>query len=213
MMMKIVTRPPDSIRLLVNREYPLPAEYEPNDLVIPEVQSLHRKAVEPRYLRAVAAEPLAQLFQAVIQSTGVTLVARSGYRSYETQRQLFESRAQIRGTDAANRTTAKPGQSEHQTGLAMDVTSKSVSYQLSAVFGDTVEGRWLADNAHHYGFIIRYPAGQEIITGYLYEPWHLRYVGVELSEELYRTALTMEAYHTSMCRKIITKRGQQAKGG
>ena len=193
--MKIVTRPPDSIRLLVNREYTLTADYHPNGLVIPKVSSLHRTAVEPRYLRAVAAGPLVQLFRAVFQATGVMLVARSGFRSYETQQHLFETRARIRGAEEANRTTAKAGQSEHQTGLAMDVTSESVSCQLSAGFGATVEGRWLADNAHHYGFIIRYPAGQESVTGYVYEPWHIRYLGVELSAELYRTRLTMEAYH------------------
>ncbi len=195
MLMKIVIRPPDSIQLLVNRAYTLPADYQPNDLVIPEVRSLHKKAVEPRYLRSVAAEPLAKLFNAVFLATGVELVARSGYRSYETQCRLFGSRARIRGVERANLTTAKPGQSEHQTGLAMDVTSKNVGYQLSTGFGATKEGRWISDNANHYGFIIRYPAGWEKVTGYDYEPWHLRYLGVELSAELYRTGLTMEAYH------------------
>ena len=88
----------------------------------------------------------------------------------------------------------KPGQSEHQSGLAADVSSPSVNYALTESFGKTDEGIWLAQNAHKFGFIIRFPDGKESITGYLYEPWHIRYVGESVATEIYAKDLTLEEY-------------------
>jgi D-alanyl-D-alanine carboxypeptidase len=98
------------------------------------------------------------------------------------------------GQEAADKFSAKPGQSEHQTGLAIDITCEAMNYQLDYSFGVTDEGAWVKENAHRFGFIIRYPEGKEDITGYMYEPWHLRYVGVDLAEEVYNSGLTLEEY-------------------
>lgn len=125
---------------------------------------------------------------------GIELAAVSGFRSYERQAAIFANAVQRKGEVEANRVSARPGQSEHQTGLAMDVSSASVGYALVEAFGETVEGKWLAQNAPKYGFIIRYPKGKEHITGYRYEPWHLRYVGVEHAMKISQRGLTLEEY-------------------
>ena len=192
--MNIVTEPVDSYRILVNRQWELPATYVPADLVIPNVPSVFSGDIEARYLRAEAAEALEALYDAALEETGKTLYLRSGYRSYETQRVLFNSRARERGVHRANLSTAQPGQSEHQTGLAVDITSDTVNRQLSQRFADTSEGKWIEAQASQFGFIIRYPAGKEAITGYIYEPWHLRYVGIPLATRLSESGLTMEEF-------------------
>ncbi len=102
--------------------------------------------------------------------------------------------AQRVGKEVANKTVAYPGQSEHQTGLAMDVSSHKMGFKLHQSFGETIEGIWLANNAPKFGFIIRYPKGKEHITGYKYEPWHLRYVGVQVAEEIAQKGITLEEY-------------------
>ncbi|MBG9211140.1 MULTISPECIES: M15 family metallopeptidase [Mammaliicoccus] len=125
---------------------------------------------------------------------GLDLVFRSGYRSYENQKQLYNDYVARDGEEAANQYSAKPGQSEHQTGLAFDVGSNSATDDFRKSFGNTNEGKWIKTHAHQYGFIIRYPLGKERITGYQYEPWHLRYVGKELAEKIYKQDTTLEEY-------------------
>lgn len=125
---------------------------------------------------------------------GLDLVFRSGYRSYENQKQLYNDYVARDGEEAANQYSAKPGQSEHQTGLAFDVGSNSATDDFRKSFGNTNEGKWIKAHAHQYGFIIRYPLGKEKITGYQYEPWHLRYVGKELAEKIYKQDTTLEEY-------------------
>src|SRR5699024_2575641 len=102
--------------------------------------------------------------------------------------------AERNGIEAANRYSAKPGQSEHQTGLVMDITSESVNFDLSEDFGKTPEGEWVANNAHLFGFIIRYPEGKEDITGYIYEPWHLRYLSPDVATAVFESELTYEEF-------------------
>lgn len=111
----------------------------------------------------------------------------SGYRSYDYQTSLYNNYVAIDGEDAANRYSAKPGYSEHQTGLAFDIG------ELNYQFGETPAGIWLAQHAHEYGFIIRYPQGKENVTGYMYEPWHVRYLGDQASS-VYASGLTLEEY-------------------
>ena len=94
-----------------------------------------------------------------------------------------------------DRYVAKPGTSEHQTGLALDISSPGGGYELEEVFGETAEGKWLAVYAPMFGFVVRYPKGKEKITGYAYEPWHIRYVGKSLSLYLALTGLTLDEYH------------------
>lgn len=183
---------PNSVKVLVNKQYALPEDYAPEDLVTVEVPTVLENP-EIRQLREVASDALTDMFAAA-EEDGLYLHARSGYRSYQTQVQLFNSYVENHGEEAANRYSARPGESEHQTGLAMDVTSESANYQLSEEFGSTPEGIWVAENAHEFGFIIRYPEGTEDITGYQYEPWHLRYFGEELAMDIYETGLTYEEY-------------------
>ncbi len=187
----VVISNPSAIDVLVNREYRLPADFTPPNLVEPDVPIAPN--ANNRLLRSEAASALESLFDAAAED-GVMLYARSGYRSYSTQETLFNNYVANHGYEEASRFSAKPGHSEHQTGLAMDVTSESADYRLTQDFGNTSEGQWVAANAHHYGFIIRYPQNKESVTGYIYEPWHLRYLGVDLATAVYESGLTYEEY-------------------
>ncbi|WP_277630920.1 M15 family metallopeptidase, partial [Atopococcus tabaci] len=170
----------------------LEEDYAPEDLVTVEVPTVLEDP-EIKQMRKEAADALKDMFDAA-EKDGITLFARSGYRSYQTQVSLFQNYVSNHGEEAASKYSARPGQSEHQTGLAMDVTSESVNYQLTEEFGNTPEGEWVRENAHRYGFIIRYPKGKEAITGYIFEPWHLRYLGSELAADVHESGLTYEEY-------------------
>lgn len=181
-----------SVETLVNKEYSLPTLDDPEDLVTIKVDTVLDNE-EVNQLREVAASALYDMFQDA-EEDGIKLYARSGYRSYQTQVYLFDSYEQEHGEEKANKFSAKPGHSEHQTGLVMDVTAESVDLQLTEKFGETEEGKWLASNAHRYGFIIRYPQGKEDITKYIYEPWHIRYLGVDLATAIFESGLTYEEF-------------------
>lgn len=184
---------PNSILVLVNKERPLPAGYEPTDLVEPDVPFSFAEKHEKRLMRREAARALEELF-AASQKEGLSLYAVSGYRSYERQKAIFAYNASRYGEEQANQFSARPGESEHQTGLAMDVSSPAVQFDLVEEFGQTPEGRWLAEHAAQFGFIIRYPEDKTHITRYQYEPWHLRYVGKEAAQEMAARNLTLEEY-------------------
>ncbi|UVI28569.1 M15 family metallopeptidase [Paenibacillus spongiae] len=184
-----------SIQVFVNKRYELAEDYAPTDLVDVEVPTVLRNP-EVNQLREEAAEALKLMFGKAGEA-GYKLYARSGYRSYKTQEALFDRYAAREGETAASRFSARAGQSEHQTGLAMDITSDSVDLQLSENFGETPEGRWVSGNAHNFGFIIRYPKDKEEITGYMYEPWHLRYLGADMAAKVYESGLTLEEYRNA----------------
>ena len=118
----------------------------------------------------------------------LSIYLSSGFRSYETQNRIYNNYVSNYGQSSADTFSARPGHSEHQTGLAIDVNS------IDDSFADTPEAEWLASHAHEYGFIIRYPKGKESITGYKYEPWHIRYLGVEKATEVYNSGLTLEEF-------------------
>ncbi len=119
----------------------------------------------------------------------------SAYRSHDTQKVIYDSEVKGFGQVQADRESARPGHSEHQTGWAADLAGPDKKCEIKLCFADTDEGKWLATNAHKYGFIIRYPGGKESITGYQYEPWHLRYVGTALAEEMHGTGIqTLEEF-------------------
>lgn len=181
-----------SITALVNKEYGLSEDYIPEDLVTVDVPTVLENP-EVKQLREEAATSLKEMF-AEAEESGYYLHARSGYRSHDTQVQLFNNYAEEHGEEKANTYSAKPGHSEHQTGLVMDVTSESVNLELEESFGETEEGIWLSKHAHEFGFIIRYPENQEEITGYIYEPWHIRYLGVDVATVVYESGLTYEEY-------------------
>ena len=121
-------------------------------------------------------------------NVGLSLKLVSGFRSYNTQTNLYNNYVKINGQAKADTFSAKPGHSEHQTGLAFDVGS------TKGVFAYTNESKWLAKNCHLYGFIIRYPLGKTNITGYIYEPWHIRYLGVDTATKVKQSGLTLEEY-------------------
>ncbi|MCF3944828.1 D-alanyl-D-alanine carboxypeptidase family protein [Oceanobacillus alkalisoli] len=190
----VVGNPYDQLAI-INKERALPDDYIPHGLVVPDVSFPFEEDLPKKQLRAPAATALEELFNEA-KETGHELFAQSGYRGYDTQVSLFHAYASEHGEEEANIFSARPGESEHQTGLSMDITSAAVGYQLTTDFGDTPEGEWVAENAHKFGFIIRYPEGKEDITQYQYEPWHLRYVGVRAATEMLENDQTMEEYFT-----------------
>ena len=190
---RLIVKNTDDILVLVNKRRNLPADYKPDDLVIPNVRFSFKEKLEKRYLRQEAAEALEELF-AEAEKEGIILFAVSGYRSFNTQKILFDNKVSKVGFEEANLLVAYPGQSEHQTGLAMDVSCQSVGFTLEEDFGQTVEGIWLKDNAHRFGYIIRYEKDTTDITGYSYEPWHIRYVGKDVAKEIYEKNITLEEF-------------------
>jgi len=185
---------PDSYLVLVNKNNALSSSYVPGDLVVPNILNIDYRVGYNIFMRMEAAGKLEQLFQAAYTESKLTLLALSGYRSYEHQAQVYNEYVRLHGQDEADRFSARPGHSEHQTGLAIDVTSESAGRKLNPEFGNTAEGLWVKQNAHRFGYIIRYPLEREQDTGYDYEPWHLRYVGVEAATEIYENNLILEEY-------------------
>jgi zinc D-Ala-D-Ala carboxypeptidase len=178
--------------ILVNKQHPIEQEYKPDDLAAMKYYVSDREK-SGRYMREPAAVAFSQLVETALLN-GIKLKMTTAYRSYDYQKIIYDNYVNQFGEEEANRFSAKPGQSEHQTGLAVDVSSSSVDYELVETFGDTPEGKWLAKNAHEFGFILRYPKGKEDITGYIYESWHLRYVGLFAANEIYQQGVTLEEY-------------------
>lgn len=185
---------PESITVLVNQEYLLPGEYIPADLVKPDIAFSFYGTYEKSYMRKIAAKALEELFAAA-EKEGYRLKGVSAYRSYERQKQIYDRNVATRGKKKADQVSAKPGSSEHQTGLTIDVSCSSIGCALEESFGETAEGKWLAKYCHKFGFIIRYPKDKSDITGYSYEPWHIRYVGKNLAKYLHKKNLTLEEYY------------------
>jgi D-alanyl-D-alanine carboxypeptidase len=124
-----------------------------------------------------------------------TLILNSGFRTYKNQQGLYNRTRDTRGLAVAEKLSARPGHSEHQLGLAADFSVKGQGCVIMVCFGKTESGKWLAENSHEYGFILRYPKGLKSITGFQYEPWHFRYVGVELATEMkVRGKMTLEEF-------------------
>ena len=183
-----------SIAVLVNKQNHLSDDYEPPDLIEVDIPFTFSEKSEKRLMRQEAASHLEELFTAA-KDDDIILYGVSGYRSYDTQKYLFQYFTQRDGSEEkANQISARAGESEHQSGLAMDVSSESVNYRLVVSFGETKEYEWLRDNAHRFGYVVRYLKGKEHITEYTYEPWHLRYVGVDLALELYENNISYEEY-------------------
>lgn len=179
---------PNNIQVLVTKSRPLnPLRYIPPDLVYyPGTSYVLRREVSAN---------LQNLF-AGARNAGAPLAVVSAYRSYDQQAALYNSYVAQYGQAVADTISARPGHSEHQTGLAVDVGNLSGSCGLNACFATTAGGRWVAANAHRYGFIIRYPDGYQGTTGYTFEPWHLRYVGRSVATEMRTRGIpTMEHYY------------------
>lgn len=154
--------------LIANKKYALPSTYNPG---------INGSAMQAfNSMKAAAA------------SSGFNLKIASGFRSYTTQEQLYNNYVRIYGQASADTFSARPGHSEHQTGLAFDIGSVNDNY------GNTPEGQWLANNCMKYGFILRYPKGKQGITGYKYEPWHFRYLGTGIATSVHNSGLCLEEY-------------------
>ncbi|MGE7666305.1 M15 family metallopeptidase [Ureibacillus composti] len=161
--------------LIANKKYPLPKTFQPGE--------------------DVDARAAFELMAADARKAGFELVAFSTYRSYEYQQTLYNNYVERDGKENADRYSARPGYSEHQTGLAFDIGEVGrEDLWLTSEFGETEAGKWLVNNAHKYGFILRYPQGKEKITGYMYESWHFRYLGIQLATDVKRSSLTLEEY-------------------
>ncbi|MBU5670831.1 M15 family metallopeptidase [Paenibacillus sp. MSJ-6] len=186
-----------SVTVLVNKEYALPEDYEPSDLVYPDVRFTFSEKIEKRMMRSEAAAALEKLFDGA-EEDGIYLAGVSAYRSHSTQTSLFNRYVKKDGLEKAKTYSAVPGHSEHETGLAIDVSGSDGKCAAEDCFGDTKEAEWLAKHATEYGFIIRYPEGKEGITGYKYEPWHLRYVGTEISSDIAERGITLEEYYNAV---------------
>lgn len=180
-----------SITVVVNKHRRLsPKTYAPTRLVVPNIPLRANITSTERYVSSVMAGPLQTMVKAA-KEQGVNLNLQSGYRSYNFQVDLYNSYVQQQGQAAADEQSARPGYSEHQTGLAADLGSiANPACNVAQCFATTTEGKWLAGNAYKYGFIVRYPKNKQQITGYEYEPWHIRYVGAKLSTEMHRQGIT-----------------------
>lgn len=177
----------DALTVLVNKTVPLPSDYVPADLV--PVSELGVPSLNGHSLRSEAAYAVQALF-ADAATAGFQLDMTSGYRSYESQRGLYDGYVADLGQEAADLTSARPGHSEHQTGLAADISDLNDGCVLEGCFGETPAGQWLAQNAWRHGFILRYPAEGTAITGYEYEPWHFRYVGAEIATAMHERGIS-----------------------
>ena len=174
---------------LVNREFSLSSDYKPDDLAVPKVIGTGEHVM----MRREAAEALEKMFAAAKEEKGFVLYAISGFRSYGKQNMIHSRKVSQVGEKAASRISAPPGCSEHQLGLAMDLGCKEALH-LTEKFGTTPEGQWVAANCHRFGFIIRYKAEWEDVTGYAYEPWHIRYVGAEHAKRIQALDIPFETY-------------------
>lgn len=193
-----LTKDQDSYLALVSRDHPLdPATYKPKDL-----RTISGTALELRKDAAAALESLLKAARKDSQSLSVL----SAYRSYDRQLALFNGYNARYGRDYALRVSAPAGTSEHQIGLAADLGMSSGTCDLKACFGDTAGGKWVASNAADFGFIIRYPADGEEVTGYKYEPWHLRYIGVDQAKAMEKSkASTFEEFHAALLKASKVK--------
>ena len=199
---------PESISVLVNKNFILPRDYEPDDLV--SLGGGYR-------LRAEAAERLSTM-RTDMNNLGYRIYVMSAYRTYQSQLYKYNDGVRNYGREFADTQYARPGHSEHQTGLAVDIVQRTnIRYMTQARFENTEEFAWLRENAYKYGFILRYPREYTDIHGFIYEPWHWRYVGVDIATAMHNESIIMfEEYYgrhlaPGVLAKIESERAQQRK--
>ena len=182
----------DDLMVLVDRSHTVRPDYVPGDLVSLQEYGVPSLGSDTLLLRRDAAESLKHLVDGAA-AYGEELVVASAYRSYEDQQTSHARLASIYGA-GAEWMSATPGHSQHQLGTAVDFTNAAASYQVWLPFGDTSASWWLAQHAHEYGFVLAYPPGKEGETGYQWEPWHYRYVGVENAARIAASGLTLQEF-------------------
>jgi D-alanyl-D-alanine carboxypeptidase len=175
----------DSLWVVINKQRQIsPLRYQPASLAFPAFTKPKVQNPFGLQLREDASIAAANLATAMSEAGKGTLILNSGFRTYKNQQGLYNRTRDTRGLAVAEKLSARPGHSEHQLGLAADFSVKAQGCVIMVCFGKTEAGIWLAENAHQFGFVLRYPKGYKPITGFQYEPWHFRYVGVELSTEM-----------------------------
>lgn len=182
--------------LLVNKSFYLEKDYVPNNLTKPNIKFSFSTDDQDRFKLTYEAATAIELLFNEAKSNGIELAGVSLYRSYARQKSIYNYNIQNKGEEHTSMYSAKPGYSEHQTGLAIDVSAASSGYSLVDTFGETEEGKWVKENCARFGFIIRFLKGKEDITGYAYEPWHLRYVGVDAATYIMDNDITLEEYYS-----------------
>ncbi len=178
----------DSLAILVNLYTGVEKDYVPDNLTVSDqIYYLHDSGSTVNYLRDCVTNALESMILAA-KEDGITLYECSGYRPYSMQERLYNNAVSLLGSDQQD--TAKPGHSEHQTGLAVDLMWPSFTGGLTTDMKNSEEYEWLQENSYRYGFVLRYPEGCTDITGYLFEPWHYRYIGVELATEFHESGMS-----------------------
>jgi D-alanyl-D-alanine carboxypeptidase len=182
--------PPAGVGLLtlVDKQHALPADYVP-----PGLAAVPGGYIAPGYGATLRNDVISALTQ-MIDASGMGIRVTSGYRSYSQQASTFNYWVSVLGYEEASRVSAQAGHSEHQLGSTVDLSTAEVGWDLVESFGGTAAGQWLANNAHLYGFALSYPPGTEAITGYAYEPWHFRYIGVAEATAQKASGLTLNQY-------------------
>lgn len=193
--------------VLANKTNLLDEKYIPQDLV--KDLDTRKISYDPIQMREVAANALKALFDAA-EEDGLYIYAHSGYRSYQTQNTMYYNRLK-KNNGKDDGVVAVPGSSDHQTGLGIDVINKAgIGKKFTEAFGDTKHGKWLAENCWDYGFIIRYQKDKEGITEIVYEPWHLRYVGVQVAQYMRDNNLCLEEFTEEWQAEVAA---YESKGG
>ncbi len=182
------TNPDDGYQLIVNKFYHLPSNYERSDL-----ENINLSyAYADNKAAAIVIENFEKMRNDVINNLNIHLMINSSYRPYKDQEEIYNDYKSV-SLKYADSYAARPGYSEHQTGLALDITS--LEHPGQKAFTESEEYEWLKNNAHKYGFILRYPEGKEAITGYNTESWHFRYVGTEVATQIYNEGITFDEYY------------------
>ncbi len=178
------------VLVLVNKLHAVSKYYEPTDMVAINGNYTTNQGLE---MKEDAYKAFKKMRKAA-RADGIYFKICSAYRTYETQKWLYKNYLNTMGKELRDIRSAAPGRSEHHTGYAIDLVTKSTGWTLTQDFAKTDEGKWIKKNCAKYGYIIRYPKGKTDITGYDYEPWHLRYVGVDVAKEITKQGITLEEY-------------------
>lgn len=185
---------PKSLWVIVNKRRALPSDYVPAGLRTPSIPYRGGSGNKDESLLRDDAASAAESLVGAAKKDSIELMMVSGYRSYNLQAVVYESFVKTQGKQEADRTSARPGHSEHQTGLALDFVGTDGKCQIEECFANTPAASWLNDHAADYGFVLRYAKDTQPIVGYAYEPWHFRYVGTELAKEIKKTGTTLEQF-------------------
>jgi len=185
-----LTEDDGNLLVLVNKEYTISRDYYPVDMV--DVDGSLSTNQNLKVKREAYDAYLAMLADA--KAEGLNFCICSAYRGFEVQESLYYNSLAANGKEYTDKMFAYPGRSEHHTGYAIDITSASMNWGLSQNYAEYPDGAWIAEHCSDYGFIIRYPKGKEDITGYMYEPWHIRYVGIDIAKEITEAGITFEEY-------------------